>query len=85
MGSRNELFLTYKQELSGNSKVGSKLGCSNHRVMEFRILKITAKWLNYFLTFLSVIGLDFRRVDFGISRDMLGRIPCIAFDIYCFD
>lgn len=48
-------------------------------------LKITAKWLNHFMTFLSVTALDFRRVEFGISRDLLGRIYVSAFDIYCFD
>jgi len=48
--------------------VRSSLGCSNHEMMEFRILRGGNKAKR------KITSLDFRRADFGHFRDLLGRI-----------
>ncbi|GAB0184043.1 hypothetical protein GRJ2_000869600 [Grus japonensis] len=62
-GAMLDLILTNKEKLKGS------LGCSDHEMVEFKILR-TARRVHSKLT-----TLDFRRADFGLFRDLLGRIP----------
>ncbi|GAB0177124.1 hypothetical protein GRJ2_000177600 [Grus japonensis] len=64
-----DLVLTNKEVLVGNVKLKGSLGCSGHEMVEFRILR-AAKRAHSKLT-----ALDFRRADFGLFRDVLGRVP----------
>ncbi|GAB0203792.1 mitochondrial enolase superfamily member 1 [Grus japonensis] len=64
-----DLVLTNKEGLVGDVKLKGSLGCSDHEMVEFRILR-AARRVHRKLT-----TLDFRRADFGLFRDLLGRIP----------
>ncbi|GAB0190272.1 hypothetical protein GRJ2_001492500 [Grus japonensis] len=68
-GAMLELVLTNKEGLVGNVKLKGSLGCSDHEMVEFKILR-TARRMHSKLT-----TLDFRRADFGLFGDLLGRIP----------
>ncbi|GAB0208721.1 hypothetical protein GRJ2_003337800 [Grus japonensis] len=68
-GAMLDLVLTNKEGLVGDVKLKGSLGCSDHEMVEFRILR-TARRAHSKLT-----TLDFRRADFGLFRDLLGRIP----------
>ncbi|GAB0195100.1 hypothetical protein GRJ2_001975300 [Grus japonensis] len=50
-GAMLDFILTNKEGLEGDVKLKGSLGCSDHKMVEFR------------------------RVDFGLFRDLLGRIP----------
>lgn len=50
------------------SKLGGSLGCSCLEVVEFRIL------IGGIRTKSRTSAVDFRRIDFGLLRDLLGRI-----------
>ncbi|GAB0195099.1 mitochondrial enolase superfamily member 1 [Grus japonensis] len=50
-GAMLDFILTNKEGLEGDVKLKGSLGCSDHKMV------------------------DFRRVDFGLFRDLLGRIP----------
>ena len=50
-------------------KVKGSLGCSDHEMVEFKILRAARRVHSKLAT------LDFRRADFGLLRDLLGRIP----------
>ncbi|GAB0178727.1 hypothetical protein GRJ2_000338000 [Grus japonensis] len=63
------LVLTNKEGLVGDVKLKGSLGCSDHEMVEFRILRAARKVQGKLTT------LDFRRADFGLFRDLLGRIP----------
>ncbi|GAB0210101.1 mitochondrial enolase superfamily member 1 [Grus japonensis] len=45
------------------------IGCSDHEKVEFKILRIVRRAHS------KVTTLDFRRADFGLLRDLLGRVP----------
>ena len=64
-----ELVLTNKEGLVGNVKVKDSLGCSDYKIVEFKILRAARRVRKKFAT------LDFRRADFCLLRDRLGRIP----------
>ncbi|GAB0199162.1 mitochondrial enolase superfamily member 1 [Grus japonensis] len=64
-----DLVLTNKEGMVGNVKLKGSLGCSDHEVVEFKILR-AARRVHSNLT-----ALDFRRIDFGRFRDLLGRVP----------
>jgi len=64
-----DLVLTNKEGLLGNVKVKGSLGCSDHEMAEFKILRAVRRVRSKLTT------LDFRRTDFGLLRDLLGRIP----------
>jgi len=64
-----DLVLTNKEGLVGNVKLKGSLGCSNHEMVEFKILR-AARTTHYKLT-----TLDFSRADFGLFRFLLGRVP----------
>ncbi|GAB0180076.1 hypothetical protein GRJ2_000472900 [Grus japonensis] len=64
-----DLVLTNKEGVVRNVKLKGSLGCNDHEMVEFKILK-AAKRVHSKLT-----TLDFRREDFGLFRDLLGRVP----------
>ncbi|GAB0179436.1 mitochondrial enolase superfamily member 1 [Grus japonensis] len=64
-----DLILTNKEDLVGDVKLKGDLGCSDHDMVEFRILRAARRAHSKLTT------LDFRRADFGLFRDLLGRIP----------
>jgi len=68
-GATLDLVLTNKEGLVGNVKLKSSLGCSNHEMLEFKILR-TVKRAHSKLT-----TLDFRRVDFSLFRNLPGTVP----------
>ena len=68
-GTLLDLILTDKEELVGVFKTGGSLGCSDHEMVEFRILRGGRRAKSRITT------LGFRRADFSLFRDLLGRIP----------
>jgi len=52
-----------------NVKLTGSLGCSDHEIVEFKILMAVRRGHSKFTT------LNLRRADIGLSRDMLGRLP----------
>ncbi|GAB0202999.1 hypothetical protein GRJ2_002765500 [Grus japonensis] len=60
-GAMLDLILTNKEGLVGDVKLKGSLGCSDHEMVEFRILRAAT--------------LDLSRADFGLFRDLFGRIP----------
>jgi len=68
-GTKLDLVLTNKEGLVGNVKVKGSLGCSDHEMVELKILRAARRVHRKLAT------LDFRRADFGLLRELLGRIP----------
>ncbi|GAB0202598.1 mitochondrial enolase superfamily member 1 [Grus japonensis] len=68
-GAMLDLILTNKEGLIGDVKLKGSLGCSDHEMVEFRILRAARRACSKLTT------LDFRRADFGLFRDLLGRVP----------
>ncbi|GAB0205664.1 mitochondrial enolase superfamily member 1 [Grus japonensis] len=68
-GAMLDLILTNKEGLVGDVKLKGSLGCSDHEMVEFRILRAARRALS------KLTALDFRRAEFGLFRDVLGRIP----------
>ncbi|GAB0206941.1 hypothetical protein GRJ2_003159700 [Grus japonensis] len=66
-----DLVLTNKEGLVGDVKAGGSLGCSDHEMVEFRILRGRSRAISRITT------LDFRRANFGLFKDLLGRIPWV--------
>ena len=64
-----DLVLTNKEGLVGNVKLKGSLGCSDHEMVESRILRAGRRVHSKLNT------LDFSRADFGLFRDLLGRVP----------
>ncbi|GAB0175756.1 hypothetical protein GRJ2_000040800 [Grus japonensis] len=64
-----DLVLTNKEGLVGDIKLKGSLGCSDLEMVEFKILRAARRAHSKLTT------LDFRRADFGLFRDLLGRIP----------
>ncbi|GAB0193305.1 hypothetical protein GRJ2_001795800 [Grus japonensis] len=58
-----------KEVLVGNVKLKGSLGCSDHEMVEFKVLRAVRRVHS------KLTALDFRRADFGLSRDLLGRMP----------
>lgn len=52
-----------------NVKLKESLGCSDHGTLEFKILGAARR------THSKLTTLGFRRADFGLTRDLLGRVP----------
>jgi len=50
-------------------KAGGRLGCSDHEMVEFRIVHGGSRAISRIKT------LDLRRANFGLFRDLLGGIP----------
>ena len=68
-GALLDLILTNKEGLVGDVKVKGSLGCSDHEMVEFRILRAGRRLKS------KLTALDFRRADSGLFRDLLGRAP----------
>ncbi|GAB0206039.1 hypothetical protein GRJ2_003069500 [Grus japonensis] len=68
-GAMLHVILTNNGELVGNVKFKGSLGCSDHEMVEFRILRAARRVRSKLTT------LHFRRADFGLFRDLLGRVP----------
>jgi len=50
-------------------KAGGSLDCSDHEMVEFRILRGGSRAMS------RVKTLDLRRADFGLFKELLGGIP----------
>jgi len=50
-------------------KVGGRLGCSDHEMVKFRILREGSMVISRIKT------LDLRRANFGLFKELLGGIP----------
>ncbi|GAB0178067.1 hypothetical protein GRJ2_000272000 [Grus japonensis] len=59
-GAMLDLVLTNKEGLVGNVKLKSNLGCSDHEMVEFKILRAVRR------AHRRLTALDFRRADFGL-------------------
>ncbi|GAB0205257.1 hypothetical protein GRJ2_002991300 [Grus japonensis] len=70
-GTTLDLVLTNKEGLVGNMnlKLKGSLGCSDHKMVEFKILWAARRVQSKLTT------LDFSRADSGLFRDLLGRVP----------
>lgn len=66
-GALLNLLFTVKEELVRDVKVRGSLGCSVHE-MEFTVLRGGNK------AKIRTATMDFRRVEFGLSRDLFGGI-----------
>ena len=55
----------------GVLKVGGSLGCSDHEMVEFRILRGRSRAVSRITT------LYLRRTNFGLFKVLLGRIPWV--------
>jgi len=68
-GALLDLVLTNKEGLVEDVKVGGRLGCSDHEMVEFRILRGGSRALSRYKT------LELRRANFGLFKELLGGIP----------
>ncbi|PKU46342.1 glycerol kinase [Limosa lapponica baueri] len=67
-GAMPDLILTKKEVWVGNVKLKGSLSCSDHEMVEFKILRAARRVRSKLTT------LDFRRADFGLLRDLIGRV-----------
>ncbi|PKU39572.1 dtw domain-containing protein 2 [Limosa lapponica baueri] len=67
-GAMLDLVLTNKEGLVGNVKFKGSLGCSDHEMVEFKILRAARRVCSKLAT------LHFRRADFELLRDLIGRV-----------
>jgi len=67
-GALLDLLLTNKKGLVEDVKVGGRLACSDHEMVEFRILHVGSRAISRIKT------LDLRRANFGSSKKLLGGI-----------
>ena len=67
-GAPLDLILTHKEELIGDANIKGRLGCSDCEMVELRILRGRSGAKSRITT------LNFRRVDFGLFSDLLGRV-----------
>ncbi|GAB0178933.1 hypothetical protein GRJ2_000358600 [Grus japonensis] len=67
-GAMLDLILTNKEGLVGDVKLKGSLDCSDHEMVEFRILRAARRVCSKLTT------LDFSRADFSLFRDLLGKI-----------
>jgi len=61
--------LTNKERLVEDMKARGRLGCSDHEMVEFRILHGGSRAISRIKT------LDLRRANFGLSKELLGGNP----------
>jgi len=64
-----DLVLTNKEGLVEDVKVGGRLGCSDHEMVKFRILRGGSRVISKIKT------LDLRRANFALFKKLLGGIP----------
>ena len=65
-GALLDLVLTNKEGLVEDVKVGGRLGCSDHEMLEFRILHGRSRAISRIKT------LDFRRANSGLFKELQG-------------
>jgi len=63
-----DIVLSSKEGLVHDVKLMGRLGCSDHEMVEFKILRAARRAHSKLTT------LDFRKADFGLFRDLLSRI-----------
>ena len=68
-GALLDLVLTNEEGLVRNVKLKGSLGCSDHEMVEFKILRAPRRVHS------KLAALDFRRADFDLFGDLLGRVP----------
>jgi len=68
-GAILDLVLTNKEGLVANMKLKGSLGCTDLEMVEFRILRAVRSVHRKLTT------LEFRRAEFGLFGDLLGRAP----------
>lgn len=68
-GALLDIVLTKKEMLVKKVKLKSSLCCSVHETSEFKILRAARRTLS------KLTMLDFKRADFGLFRNVLGRAP----------
>ena len=68
-GALLDIVLTNKEGLVEDVKVGGRLGCSDHEMVEFRNLCGGSRAVSRIKT------LDLRRANFGLFKELLGGIP----------
>jgi len=56
-------------ELIGDIKIGGSLGCSDHTLVEFAVLRGMGKARNVVRT------LNFRKANFQLFRELVSRTP----------
>jgi len=64
-----DLVLTNKEGLVQNVKLSGSHGCSDHEMVEFKILRAVR------MAHSKLTALEFRRTDFGLFRHRLCRVP----------
>ena len=64
-----DLMVTNSSELIGDVKTGGNLGCSDHALGEFTVLRGTGKVRSIVRT------LDFRKANFQLFKELLSRTP----------
>jgi len=70
-GNLLDLALMNKEGLVEDVKAGDSLGCSDHKMVEFRVLHGGSRVISRIKT------LDFRRANFGLFKDLLGGMPWV--------
>jgi len=70
-GDLLDRVLTNKEGLAEDVKVGGSLGCSDHEMVNFRILHGGSRVTSRIKT------LDFSRANFGLFKDLLGGNPWV--------
>jgi len=68
-GALLDLVLIKKEGLVDDVKAGDTLSCSDHEMVEFRILCGGSRVISRITT------LDFRRANFDLFKELLGEIP----------
>ena len=66
-----DLVLTNKEGPAGDVKVGGSLSCSDHEMVEFRLLRGGSRAIS------RITSLDLRRANLGLFRDLPGGIPWV--------
>jgi len=62
-------MLTSASELIGGVKIGGSLGCSDHALVEFTVLRDMGKVRSMVRT------LNFRKANFQLFRELVGNRP----------
>ena len=67
-GATLDLILTNEEGLVGNVKLKGSLGCSDHKMVELKILRASKRACGKLAT------LDFRRADFDLFRELFDKV-----------
>jgi len=65
-----DLMVTNAKEPIGNVKTGGNLGCSDHTMVDFIVLRDMEKAKR------KVRALNFRKANFQFFKELVSRIPC---------